>query len=124
MSRGRNQAGALIVMDDAFFNEITVHLVVSAVRSSIPVIFPRREFTVAGGLLSYGTSLSEACRQVGIYTGRILNGATPVELPILLPSRYELVLNLKTANLCRRADEARTRGPADASEGREGLRQA
>jgi len=93
----RQQAGALIVESDPFFNEITVHLVVSAARLSIPVVFPRREFTVAGGLLSYGTSLTEAYRQVGIYTGRILKGAKPAELPILLPSRYELVLNLKIA---------------------------
>jgi putative ABC transport system substrate-binding protein len=89
--------GALIVQDDPFFNEITVHLVVSAARRSIPVVFSRREFAVAGGLLSYGTSLTEAYRQVGIYTGRILKGTKPSELPILLPSRYELVLNLKTA---------------------------
>jgi hypothetical protein len=93
----RQQAGALIVESDPFFNEITVHLVVSAARLSIPVVFSRREFTVAGGLLSYGASLTEAYRQVGIYTGRILKGAKPAELPILLPSRYELVLNLKTA---------------------------
>jgi putative ABC transport system substrate-binding protein len=93
----QHQIGALIVQSDPFFNEIKVHLVVSAARRSIPVVFPRREFTVAGGLLSYGTSLTEAYRQVGIYTGRILKGAKPTELPILLPSRYELVLNLKTA---------------------------
>jgi putative ABC transport system substrate-binding protein len=93
----RQQAGALIVESDPFFNEITVHLVVSAARLSIPVVFSRREFTVAGGLLSYGSSATEAYRQLGIYTGRILNGAKPAELPILLPSRYELVLNLKTA---------------------------
>jgi putative ABC transport system substrate-binding protein len=93
----RQQAGALIVESDLFFNEITVHLVVSAARLSIPVVFSRREFTVAGGLLSYGSSVTEAYRQLGIYTGRILNGAKPAELPILLPSRYELVLNLKTA---------------------------
>jgi putative tryptophan/tyrosine transport system substrate-binding protein len=93
----RQQAGALIVESEPFFNQITVHLVVSAARRSIPVVFPRREFAVAGGLLSYGASLTEAYRQLGIYTGRILKGAKPAELPILLPSRYELVLNLKTA---------------------------
>jgi putative ABC transport system substrate-binding protein len=74
-----------------------VPLVVLAARYSVPVIFPRREFPLAGGLVSYGTSLTEAYRQVGIYTARILDGSTPADLPIVLPSRYELVLNLKTA---------------------------
>ena len=92
-----HQVGALIVESDPFFNEITVHLVVLAARRSVPVVFARREFAVAGGLLSYGTSLTEAYRQLGIYTGRILSGSKPSDLPILLPSRYELVLNLKTA---------------------------
>ena len=93
----QHQVGALIVQSDPFFNQITVHLVVLAAHGSIPVIFSLREFTVAGGLVSYGSSLTETYRQVGIYTGRILKGAKPTELPILLPSRYELVLNLKTA---------------------------
>src|SRR5262245_23538352 len=97
----KHQVGALIVESDAFFNEITVRLVVLAARHSLPVVFPRREFAVAGGLLSYGTSLTEAYRQLGIYAGRVLNGSKPAELPILLPSRYELVLNLKTAKALR-----------------------
>jgi putative ABC transport system substrate-binding protein len=86
----QHQVGALIVQSDPFFNQITVHLVVLAAHGSIPVIFSLREFTVAGGLVSYGSSVTETYRQVGIDTGRILKGAKPTELPILLPSRYEL----------------------------------
>jgi ABC-type uncharacterized transport system substrate-binding protein len=93
----KHQVGALIVESDPFYNEITVRLVVLAARRSVPVVFARREFAVAGGLLSYGTSLTAAYRQLGIYTGRILKGSKPADLPVLLPSRYELVLNLKTA---------------------------
>jgi putative tryptophan/tyrosine transport system substrate-binding protein len=93
----QNRSGAAIVEADPFFNGIIETLVALAGRSEVPVVFPRREFVLAGGLISYGSSLTEAYRQLGIYAGRVLKGDKPADLPILLPSKYELVLNLKTA---------------------------
>jgi putative ABC transport system substrate-binding protein len=94
----QRQVTALIVESDPFFNKLTDRLVALALRHSVPVVYPRREFASAGGLVSYGSSLTEAYRQVGIYTGRILKGDKPSDLPILLPSKFEMVVNLKTAN--------------------------
>jgi putative ABC transport system substrate-binding protein len=90
-----NKAGALLVGAD-FFNR-RVQLATLAARHAIPAVFFNREFAEAGGLMSYGSSLSEMNRQLGVYTGRILKGAKPDELPVVQSSKFELVINLPTA---------------------------
>jgi putative ABC transport system substrate-binding protein len=96
---GQLRADGLIIVEDPFIDAYSRELAVLTIRHAILAIFQNREFTVAGGLMSYTGSVPDEYRQAGVYTGRVLKGERPADLPVQQPTKFELVINLKTAKV-------------------------
>jgi putative ABC transport system substrate-binding protein len=110
----RQRVDALLVVNDPFYGSVRQQLIALVATHRLPAIWAQRLYTEAGGLISYGTNFEDVYRQVGVYAGRILKGEKPADLPVMRPTRFELVINLKTAKaigldvpwfLQQRADE-------------------
>jgi putative ABC transport system substrate-binding protein len=93
------RAAALVIVGNPLFNSRRNQLIALTTRHAIPAIHETREFTLAGGLMSYGTAVPDVYRQVGGYTARVLKGDNPAELPVLLPTKFDMAINLRTAKV-------------------------